>query len=71
MARLVRETAGNEDARQGLRKAVADYVNTRFISNTEAGTSGVDQMRSDQFQQFLKQSAPALRLVLTEPELNR
>ncbi len=70
MARLVRETAGNEEARQGLRKAVADYVNTRFISNTEAGTSGVDQMRSDQFQQFLKQSAPALRLVLTEPELN-
>lgn len=69
MARLVRETAGNEEARQGLRKAVADYVNTRFISNTEAGTSGVDQIRSDQFQQFLKQSAPALRTLFSGDEM--
>ena len=69
MNRLARETAGNEEARQGLRKAVADYVNLRFIGNTEGATSGADMMRSDAFQQFLRQSAPALKTVLSGPEI--
>ncbi|MFG1293759.1 hypothetical protein [Xanthobacter versatilis] len=69
MNRLARETAGSEEARQGLRKAVADYVNLRFIGNTEGATSGADMMRSDAFQQFLRQSAPALKTVLSGPEI--
>ncbi len=69
MTRLARETAGNAEARDGLRKAVADFVNLRFISNTEGATSGTDMMRSDAFQQFLRQSVPALRQVLTGPEI--
>lgn len=69
MSRLVRETAGSEEARQGLRKAVADFITTRFISNTEAATSGQDLVRSDAFQQFLRQSGPALQKVLSVPEM--
>lgn len=69
MTRLARETAGNEEARQGLRKAVADFINLRFIGNTEGATSGADMMRSDAFQQFLRQSAPALKTVLSGPEI--
>ncbi|MEP9354879.1 hypothetical protein ABLE93_14920 [Xanthobacter sp. KR7-65] len=69
MTRLARETAGNEEARNGLRKAVADFVNLRFISNTEGATSGTDMMRSDAFQQFLRQNTPALRQVLSGPEI--
>lgn len=69
MNRLARETAGNEEARQGLRKAVADYVHLRFIGNTEGATSGADMMRSDAFQQFLRQSVPALKTVLSGPEI--
>ncbi|GLI24558.1 hypothetical protein GGQ86_004261 [Xanthobacter flavus] len=69
MARLARETAGNEEARNGLRKAVADYVNLRFVGNTEGAASGTDMMRSDAFQQFLRQNTPALRQVLSGPEI--
>ncbi|MFG1210552.1 hypothetical protein [Xanthobacter flavus] len=69
MARLARETAGNEEARNGLRKAVADYINLRFIGNTEGATSGTDMMRSDAFQQFLRQNVPALKHVLSGPEI--
>ncbi|MFG1223839.1 hypothetical protein [Xanthobacter wiegelii] len=69
MARLARETAGNEEARNGLRKAVADYINLRFIGNTEGAASGTDMMRSDAFQQFLRQNVPALKQVLSGPEI--
>ncbi|MEP9354861.1 hypothetical protein ABLE93_14830 [Xanthobacter sp. KR7-65] len=69
MTRLARETAGNEEARNGLRKAVADYVNLRFVGNTEGAASGTDMMRSDAFQQFLRQNTPALRQVLSGPEI--
>lgn len=69
MARLARETAGNEEARNGLRKAVADYINLRFIGNTEGATSGTDMVRSDAFQQFLRQNVPALKQVLSGPEI--
>jgi len=69
MTRLSKETAGSEEARQGLRKAVADFINLRFIGNTEGATSGADLMRSDAFHQFLRQSAPALKAVLSGPEI--
>jgi len=69
MSRLVRETVGSEEARQGLRKAVADFIAGRFIGTTEGATSNVDMMRSDAFQQFLRQSIPALRQVLSDGEI--
>ncbi|MFG1359958.1 hypothetical protein [Xanthobacter pseudotagetidis] len=69
MVRLARETAGNPQAREGLRKAVADYINLRFVGNMEGATSNVDMMRSDAFQQFLRQSAPALKPILSSAEI--
>ncbi|MFG1179009.1 hypothetical protein [Xanthobacter versatilis] len=69
MTRLVRETAGNQEARAGLRKAVADYMTQRLKSYTEAGTSGQNLLKSDTFQRFVDQSAPVLRKVLSEQEV--
>ncbi|QRG07917.1 hypothetical protein EZH22_05995 [Xanthobacter dioxanivorans] len=69
MARLARETAGNDEARQGLRRAVADFIEKRFISNTEAATSEEGLIRADKFQEFVKQSVPALKHVLSGPEI--
>lgn len=69
MARLTRETAGNPEAREGLRKAVADYINLRFVGNTEAATSQEKLIRSDRFQEFVKLSAPALRQVFGDDEV--
>lgn len=48
-------------ALEGLRKAVVDHMVGRFVSNTEAGTSGVGAMKSDAFQTFIKQKSAALR----------
>ncbi|MCG5235302.1 hypothetical protein [Xanthobacter oligotrophicus] len=70
MRRLARETGGNPEARQGLRKAVADHITERFLSNTEAGTSGRDTIKSDALQGFLKSNGAALRQVLSEQEIN-
>ena len=70
MRDLVTQTANDPAAREGLRKAVADYITGRFISNTEAGTSGNSLIRADQFQEFLKQHTGSLRQVLSAPEYN-
>ena len=62
MAQLRGAIGTNAEAKAGLRKAVADYVTGRFIGNTEAATSGVGTMKSDQFQNFVKQNRPALKV---------
>ncbi len=70
MAMLVYETRAKLQAKEGLRKAVADYITGRFVSNTEAGTSGNALLKADQFQTFVRQNKAALRTVLTGDELN-
>ncbi|MET0446604.1 MAG: hypothetical protein ABW151_18640 [Pseudorhodoplanes sp.] len=70
MARLVAETKGSPAAQAGLRKAVADFISERFISNTEAGTSGQNLIKSDQFQSFVRKNAAALRHSLGEEGVN-
>jgi hypothetical protein len=47
MRDLVTETANDPAAREGLRKAVADYITGRFISNTEAAASGQSLLKAD------------------------
>ncbi|MEP9349190.1 hypothetical protein [Xanthobacter sp. KR7-225] len=69
MRKLVRETAGNPDARQGLRKAVAEHINRRFVSNVEGATTEQNLLRSNQFQEFVKSSRNTLRVVFTDPEV--
>jgi hypothetical protein len=70
MRRVVGEANRNPEAMQGLRKAVVDYMYGRFISNTEAATSGTGSMRSDSFQTFVRQNRGVLRQVLSEAEVN-
>lgn len=60
--RLRGAIAGNKEAAEGLRKAIAEYVTGRFVGNTEAGTSGIGTMKSDQFQTFIRQNEGALKL---------
>jgi hypothetical protein len=69
MRRLAKETAGNKDAREGLRKAIADHIQSKFISNTEAATSEQKLIRSDQFQTFVKKHAVTLGEVLSPQEV--
>lgn len=69
MRKLVSETAGNPDARQGLRKAVSGYITKRFISNTEGATSDVDLIRAGQFQSFVNDNRNTLRTLFTDPEV--
>jgi hypothetical protein len=50
--------------------AIADWITRRFISNTEAGTSGLGQVKSDQFQTFMKQNAAALGVIFKPGEVS-
>src|SRR5690606_15913522 len=60
MAQLV--TAANKDrnAKEGLRRAVAEYIQDRFISNKEVGASGANGIRVDAVQSFVTPKKPAL-----------
>lgn len=70
MAQLANQVKANPEAREGLRKAVVDYINGRFVSNTEAGTSQLGLLKADQFQTFIRQNRPALRHVMSQEEIN-
>lgn len=66
---LAKATAGNPEARAGLRQAVADHISQTLIGNTEAGTTGVAQLKADQFQTFMKTATPALNLIFKPDEV--
>lgn len=70
MRRLVQATQGNPLATEGLRQAVVDHVLRTYISNTEAGTSGVNQIKADAFQTFMRQNGQALGQVLKPEEIS-
>jgi hypothetical protein len=67
--RLLAETRGDADAQEGVRKAVVDYMANRFIGNTEAATTGLGTLRSDRFQEFLKQNRGPLSLIFKGNEV--
>ena len=66
LARTVK-AAGGKEGIAGLRQAVTDHIKDMLIGNAEAGTSGINQIKADQFQTFMRTSRPALN-VLFEPE---
>jgi len=70
MRALVKEAAKNPDAMTGLRKSIVEYMESKLISNTEAGTSGRNLIKSDAFQTFLGKNFTALRQVFSDEELN-
>jgi hypothetical protein len=69
MSALAAEAKKNPDAFEGLRRAVAEFINGKFISNTEAGTSGENLLRSDQFQTFIRNNKAALSTVFDPKEI--
>lgn len=71
MARLAKETNTTPEARQGLRKAVVDHMLGRYVSNTEAATSGRTLLKADQLQSFLKQNRSVLKRIFGENEMQR
>ena len=70
MRGLVQATAGNPEARQGLQKAVADYIRGRFISTTEASTSEANLINSASFQKFIRSNRKVLGQVFDQEQVN-
>ncbi|WP_155773389.1 hypothetical protein [Rhizobium leguminosarum] len=70
MRALAKAAEKDPAAMAGLRKSVVEFMENRLISNTEAGTSGRNLIKSDQFQTFLGKNFTALRQVFSDEELN-
>ncbi|WP_262299700.1 hypothetical protein [Microvirga sesbaniae] len=71
MAQLVAAANKNPNAKEGLRRAVAEYVQERFISNKEVGASGENAIRADAFQGFIRSKKGALTLVFGQEHVLR
>lgn len=69
MRALAHAVTGNPEARAGLRQAVADYISTKLVSNTEAATSGENLIKGDQFQTFMGENRSALAQVFSAAEM--
>jgi hypothetical protein len=71
MRTLAQAAKSNPAARDGLKRAVAEYIEARFISNKEVSASGENGIRADAFASFVKDKAPALRQVFGGEDLVR
>lgn len=69
MRELAQKVQKDDFAKQGFRQAVADHIAQKYISNTEAGTSGESLIKADEFQTFVRQKRPALEAVFTPAEI--
>jgi hypothetical protein len=69
MQQLAMTARRDPNAMAGLRKGVADYVTNRFVSNTEAATSGQGTIKADPFQSFVRGNDAALRQIFTPEEV--
>ncbi|WP_185982653.1 hypothetical protein [Aureimonas mangrovi] len=67
---LRRAIGKDEQAMQGLRKATAEFLSQRLVSNTEAATSGRTLISADQMQTFVRQNRNALRTVFSADEVS-
>ena len=70
MQALADATAKNPQARAGLQQAIVDHITNNFISNTEAGASGVNKVSANAYQMFIKTAQPALAKVLDPKQLD-
>jgi hypothetical protein len=69
MKSVVDRIGSDPAARTGLRKAVAEHIAEKLISNTEVAASSKAGIKSDQFQTFVRQNEAALRLVFGDEEV--
>jgi hypothetical protein len=69
MQQLATAARGNKAAEAGLRRAVVDHIQSQFLSNTEAATTGASQIKADAFQTFMRTKADVLAKVFTPEEI--
>jgi len=69
MRSLAQAASHDPAAMEGLRRAVVEHMESKLISNTEAGTTGRNLIKSDAFQSFLGKNYTALRQVFSDQEL--
>lgn len=70
MGELSRAAKGNPAAETGLRRSVVDHIQSQFLSNGEAATTGQSQIKADAFQTFMKTKADILAKVFTPEEVS-
>jgi Inorganic Pyrophosphatase len=68
-AELVRMTAGDAPASEGLRRAVVDFIKQRALSNAEGGDTGVPLIKGDVFQTLVKRNAAAFRELFSPAQM--
>lgn len=71
MRRVAEEANRSPEAREGLRKAIADHIAETFIGNREAATTGTNAIKGDAFQTFVRKNRAALEQVFDEKEVGR
>lgn len=69
MRNLVLRARATPEGMAGLRKAVADHINSKLMTNAEAATSGTNLISANAFQNFVKQNRDTLRQVFTPQEV--
>jgi len=69
-AQLASMVGKDPDAKAGLQRAIVEYVRRNFLSNTEGGSTGVDLLKSDALQTFIKKNRGALGWVFSKEQLD-
>lgn len=69
MRNLVLRARATPEGMAGLRKAVAEHINSKLMTNAEAATSGTNLISANAFQNFVKQNRDTLRQVFTPQEV--
>jgi hypothetical protein len=69
MQQLAMAADSNPAAKAGLRRAVVDHIQSQFLSNTEAGTSGLNSIKADAFQTFMRTKSNVLAHVFEPQEI--
>ncbi len=68
--RELRAMVGNDqEALNGLRRGVIEHMKRRFVSNAEAGDTGLGAWKADQFQTYVKAHRDALGAVFTPEQV--
>ena len=69
MRQLGQLVANHPEAREGLQRAVADHILATMQGNQLGVGTGEARMNANQFQDFMRQAAPALQEVMTDQQL--
>ena len=69
MDQLAKAVAGNPEAKAGLQRAVAEYVQRDLIGNTRGAASESGYIKNDRFQTFIRDAGPTLEKVMTPEQI--